>query len=111
MAASEAAKEATWLRRVYTDMRVDDNDIPPIDLYMDNQGAIALTSTEGTKCSKHIDVHFHHVRDLEQQGIISINNISSAEMAVDGLTKMLRTDAFNHFLSLININGDVDDRG
>ena len=110
MTASKAAKKATWLWCVYTNMRVDDNDISPIDLYMDNQDTIALTSTEGIKHSKHIDVHFHHVHDLQQQDIISINNISSTEMAADGLTKMLHTDVFNHFLSLININGDVDDR-
>ena len=70
MAASEAAKEATWIRRVYTDMRVDESILlPPINLNMDNQGAIALTSTEGTKRSKHIDVRFHHVRDLPGPGV------------------------------------------
>ena len=109
MAASEAAKEATWIRRVYTDMRVDESILlPPINLNMDNQGAIALTSTEGTKRSKHIDVRFHHVRDLQQQGIVSINNVPSSAMAADGLTKILRTDAFNHFLSLINMAEEVD---
>ena len=109
MAASEAAKEATWIRRVYTDMRVDESILlPPINLNMDNQGAIALTSTEGTKRSKHIDVRFHHVRDLQQQGIVSINNVPSSAMAADGLTKILRTDAFNRFLSLINMAEEVD---
>lgn len=109
MAASEAAKEATWLRRLLADLRVS-AEIPPITLNMDNQGAIALTSTEGTKRSKHIDVRFHHIRDLIQQGFISIKNIPSADMAADGLTKSLRFDSFNRFLHLLRIDGPKNDR-
>ena len=77
---------------------------PPIPLYMDNQGAMALTSSEGTKRSKHIDIRFHHIRDLQQQGIIITKSIESKQMAADGLTKILWTDAFNQFLSLIAMN-------
>ena len=77
---------------------------PPIPLYMDNQGAMALTSSEGTKHSKHIDICFHHIRDLQQQGIIITKSIELKQMAADGLMKILQTDTFNQFLSLIAMN-------
>ena len=104
MAASEAAKEAHWLRRVYASICAVD-DIQPISLHMDNQGAMALTTSDGTKRSKHIDIRFHHIRDLQQQGIIITKGVESKQMAADGLTKILRTDAFNQFLSLIGMMG------
>lgn len=116
IAASEAAKEAIWLRRVCIDMGIRlprpdgqaDGISPPITLNMDNQGAIALTSTEGTKRSKHIDIRYHHIRDLQAMGMISIKNVRSEEMAADGLTKILRTEQFNHFLDLVRMRGDME---
>lgn len=118
MAASEAAKEACWLRRVFNEISVkpkrallDDDDsenvpssTPAFALYMDNMGAMALTSTEGTKRSKHIDVRFHQIRDLQQQGVLAIRSIQSRDMAADGLTKILRREAFERFLSLISMD-------
>ena len=77
----------------------------PITLYMDNQGAMALTTSNGTKHSKHIDICFHHIRDLQQQGVIITKGVKSKQMAADGLTKILQTDAFNQFLSLIGLMG------
>ena len=83
----------------------------PVPLYMDNQGAMALTTSEGTKRSKHIDIRFHHIRDLQQQGVIVTKGVESKQMAADGLTKILRTDTFNQFLSLIALGsrgGDLN---
>ena len=77
----------------------------PVPLYMDNQGAMVLTTSEGTKQSKHIDIQFHHICNLQQQGIIITKGVESKQMAVDGLTKILQTDAFNQFLSLIGLMG------
>lgn len=65
MAASEAAKEACWLRRIHSRLMANEESTP-IPLYMDNQGAMALTNNEGIKCSKHIDIRFHHIPDMQQ---------------------------------------------
>lgn len=104
MAGSEAAKEAVWLRRLCFEMGLIDHEAPPLELYMDNEGAIALTSTEGTKRSKHIDVRFHHVRDLQALGLVSVESIRSKENPADGLTKILNAPAHRHFLHLINMD-------
>ena len=77
----------------------------PISLHMDNQGAMVLTTSEGTKCSKHIDIHFHHIHNLQQQGIIITKGVESKQMAADGLTKILQIDAFSQFLSLLGLTG------
>ena len=76
-----------------------------ITLYMDNQGTMALTMSDGTKHSKHIDICFHHIRDLQQQGVIITKGAESKQMAADSLTKILWMDAFNQFLSLIGMMG------
>lgn len=104
MEGSEASKEAVWLRRVCIEMGIAKPDSPPIELHMDNEGAIALSSTEGTKRSKHIDVRFHHVRDLQALGLVSIKSIRSKENPADGLTKSLNTPDHRHFLHLINMD-------
>ena len=55
MAALEAAKEAHWLQKIYASICTI-NDMQPISLHMDNQGAMALTTSNRTKHSKHIDI-------------------------------------------------------
>ena len=40
--------------------------------------------------SKHIDVQYHYVRELAQQGFIEIEYIPTAEMAADILRKPLK---------------------
>lgn len=116
MAASEAAKEACWIRRVFGEcVRFkQEPTVSALSLNMDNQGAIALTSSDGTKRSKHIDIRFHHIRDLQQQGVLVVKGVQSRDMAADGLTKILRTEAFERFLSLISMasgsrGGEGDD--
>ena len=71
MAASEAVKEAHWLQQVYVSICTrEDEEMGPVPLYMDNQGTMALTTSNGTKHSKHINICFHHIHDLQQQGVI-----------------------------------------
>ena len=68
---------------------------------MDNRGAIDLTSSLGTPRSKHIDVRYHITRDYLALGQISMNQVSSQEMAADGLTKVLNLVNFDRFRKLI----------
>lgn len=110
LAASEASKEAIWLRRVFDELHLSVLELPPIVLHMDNQGAMALTSNEGTKRSKHIDTRFHHIRDSRAMGLITVKDVPSTDMAADGLTKPLSKDKFRHFLMLVSMDGD-DSRG
>ncbi|OXV07571.1 hypothetical protein Egran_04664 [Elaphomyces granulatus] len=52
----------------------------------------------GTKRSKHIDLRYHYTRETAALGIITIDGVSSLEIAADGFTKILNSDGFNRFL-------------
>jgi len=62
----------------------------PIELYSDNQGAIALPKNPVSHShAKHIDLHHHFIREAIQDRIIWVQYISTAEMTADSLTKAL----------------------
>ena len=55
IAASEAAKEAIWIRKIVSDLGVVPSASSPVDLYCDNSGAVALANEpRTTKKSRHI---------------------------------------------------------
>lgn len=63
LAASSAAKEAVWLRRLLDDIghQCDTATI----LNIDNQSAIRLAKNpEFHERTKHIDVRYHHIREM-----------------------------------------------
>jgi hypothetical protein len=68
-------------------------------MYMDNKGAIDLTTSDmQTKRSKHIDIRYHYTRDMVDQAIIQIKQIPTADMVADGCTKPLGSEAHSHFV-------------
>ena len=63
IAASEAAKEAAWLKNFIGDLGVVPSISEPVEIFCDNEGAVALTKEP--KChgkSKHIERKYHFVR-------------------------------------------------
>jgi hypothetical protein len=103
VAASEAAKQAVWIRRLMIDMGLfDDQSCSPLVVNMDNQGAQDLIkSTVVTRRSKHIDIRFHYTKDMVQNRILAVQGIASQDNAADGFTKPLNTELFRRFLDLI----------
>ena len=60
IAASEAAKEAVWLKNFLSDMEVVPNMDKPITLYCDNSGAVANSrEPRSHKRGKHIERKYH----------------------------------------------------
>lgn len=89
MAISAAVKEALWLQKL---MRSLGQEIMPLQIYSDSQGAIALAKGEAISArSKHIAVHYFFSRDRISRGEISLDYVSTGEMAADVLTKALPT--------------------
>ena len=61
IALSTATQEATWLRRLLSDLRVP---LEPVTLMEDNRGAIAIARNPVTHTrTKHIDIRYHYVRE------------------------------------------------
>ena len=69
IAASDAAKEAFWFKKLIAELGVMSSDAIP--LYYDNNGAIALAKEPRShKKSKHIKRHYHIICEyLEKQYI------------------------------------------
>ena len=56
---------------------------------VDSTTAISMACRESsTPRMKHIDLKYHHVRNLVQRGIIVINKVHTSEQVADGLTKV-----------------------
>eukprot|EP00253_Pinus_taeda_P007472 PITA_07472 len=93
MAASQAACEATWMRKILVgllDQRMD-----PTAIYCDNQSCIKLSeNTVFHNRSKHIDIRYHHLRDCVAGRIMLLQYISTEEQYVDILTKALSKGKF-----------------
>ncbi|KAJ4865181.1 reverse transcriptase (RNA-dependent DNA polymerase) domain-containing protein [Trichoderma breve] len=90
MAASDACKEAVWMRQFVNDLRV----LPFIDhipLYIDNNAALKLTKNPVLhKKAKHIDVRFHYIRErVMKKGDVKTRRVNTHENVADILTKAL----------------------
>ncbi|ESZ92706.1 hypothetical protein SBOR_6918 [Sclerotinia borealis F-4128] len=80
-----------------------------IEMKRDNQGTIALVkNAQLTDRSKHIDVAYHHVRDLNAKGKVNISYIPTDKMIADGLTKPLVKDAFRKFIEMLGMVDSPD---
>lgn len=102
IAASHASKELLWCRQLLKDMNISAHD--PIIINEDNQGCICLIESDRNGArTKHIDVSYHHIRDLREKRIIEMRYCSSDDMLADLLTKPLAKERFLKLISLIGI--------
>ncbi|RVW18166.1 Retrovirus-related Pol polyprotein from transposon TNT 1-94 [Vitis vinifera] len=80
VAASEAAKEAVWLRNFLLDLGVVPSVQSPITLYCDNSGAVANSKEPRShKRAKHIERKYHLIRDIVQRGDVVVMKIASKQ--------------------------------
>ena len=72
IAASEAAKEAVWMKKFIAELGVPSAS-SPVDLYCDNSGAIAQAKEpRAHQNSKHILRRFHLIREIVERGDVKI---------------------------------------
>ena len=126
MALSTCAKECLWIVQLLRDMnltkylgdslnRVDIKEnskhkadsptqLIPACFKGDNQASLTLVKEPHIhERSKHIDVAYHHVRDLYVKNQIRVDFVPSHEMVADGLTKPLPKEAFKRFVSQLGL--------
>src|SRR5579883_2147695 len=90
IAASEAAKEAIWIRKFVSELGVVPSCSGPIDLYCDNSGAIAQAKEPRShQKSKHILRHYHLIREIINRGDVKICKVHTDLNMADSLTKPL----------------------
>lgn len=90
IAASEAAKEGVWTRNFIADLGVVPSASSPMDLYCDNNGAIAQAKEPRShQKSKHILRRYHLICELVDRGDVKICKIHTDLNVADPLTKPL----------------------
>ncbi len=91
-ALSTCAAEVTYLKRIMADMGLIEK---KVTIYEDNVGAMKLAENwESTKCTKHIDIRYHHIREMIENEEIEIMHIKSTNQPADAMTKSLPVMAF-----------------
>ena len=101
------AMQGQWTAQIFRDLKMPEyigrNGIT-VDMYGDNQGALALVKNPHLhERSKHIDIHYHYIRDLAEKGKLEITYIPTTDMPADGMTKPLARVAFERFKKLLGI--------
>ena len=96
VAVTHASKEALWLRSLIT--QLFDVTLDPTTLFSDNQSAIALTKDhQYHPRTKHIDIRFHFIRWIIENGFIRLIYCPTDDMLADTLTKALPSPKVKHF--------------
>jgi hypothetical protein len=102
IAATYATKEALWLRTLIFELF--GLTLDATTLYSDNQSAIALSKEHQYHArTKHIDVRYHFIRWVIEEGKIRLIYCPTAEMVADSLTKALPSAKVKHFATALGL--------
>ncbi|KAH9743690.1 hypothetical protein KPL70_003387 [Citrus sinensis] len=108
VAASEAAKEAVWLRKFLQDLEVVPAVTAPLKLFCDNSGAVAQSKEpRNHKKQKHIERKYHLIRDIVQRGDVEVTQIASQQNLADPFTKAIPGKPFNLHLDSMGMLRDL----
>jgi len=101
MAVSEACKELIWLKGLYAELCGVDS---CINLLCDSQSAIYLTKDKMFhERTKHIDIKYHFVRDVIDDGKLKVCKINTHDNSADVMTKPVYVAKFELCPSLIGL--------
>jgi hypothetical protein len=94
--ATHSSKEALWLRSLISEVFGTLQE--PTTLFSNNQAAIALMRDHQYHAqTKHIDVRYHWIRWVVEQGAIKVIYCPTDDMVADTLTKALPSAKVKHF--------------
>jgi len=101
MAAAEAVKEAIWLKGLVAELSLVQLEST---LRCDSQSAIHLMKNQRFhERTKHIDVRFHFIRDVVEEGTIKVVKVITDDNAADMLTKIVPLAKFAHCKDLAGV--------
>ena len=103
-AASDAAKEAVWLRKFITKLGVAPSLVGPVLLYCDSSGAIAQAKEpKAHQRTKHILHRYHLIQKIMDRGDVDLQKIDGKENLTDPFTKALVIKEFDNHKSKMGI--------
>ena len=104
IAASDATKEAVWLKKFIIDLGVVPMISHPIPLLCDNNGAIAQAKEPRShQWSKHILTRFHLIREIIARGDVMVERVPSTNNVTDPLTKPLAQEVFERHCTTMGL--------
>lgn len=102
VSASAAARDVVWFRHLLEE--VGARQTGPTPLWCDNESAIRLVKNpEHHHRTKHIDVKFHHIRGLQEEGVILVAHVRTDDQLADVFTKGLEAGRFRHLVYSIGV--------
>jgi len=101
MPMTEAMKEVIWLQGLLDDLGIDQD---LLKINYDSMSAIYLAMNQVHHArTKHIDVMFHFVREILDEGHIELQKVHRKENLVDMLTKLVLGVKFTYCKELLHI--------
>jgi len=100
--ATIAACEVVWLQKLLSNLGqlVD----APIAIYCDNINSILLANNPVYHArTKHIEVHYHFIREKVLAKEIDLIHVSTKDQVVDIFTKALGTDKLKKFKKMFSV--------
>lgn len=113
VAATTAACQAIWLRRLLKDL--NQQQVQATRVFCDNVSAVALTKNPVMHGrTKHIEIKHHFIRELVAEGEIKLEVCKSKDQVADILTKALSPTKFQDlrtrlFITSFESRGDVEE--
>ena len=102
VALSTCTQEGIWLQKLLGDFHIPD--ISPMMINEDNQSAICFTkNNSGHGRAKHIQIKYHFVKDMINNGKIQLQYCPTTDMLADIFTKGLGSDRFARLRTLLGI--------
>lgn len=101
------ACECVWMRRILEHLSHFQEGVTVV--FCDNVSTIKLSKNPVLHGrSKHIDVRFHFLRNLCNDGGIELNYCNTRDQLADIMTKPLKVEEFQHMLSALGLLDDVE---
>ncbi|KZT75555.1 hypothetical protein F511_47420 [Dorcoceras hygrometricum] len=102
IAAALCACQCIWLRRILEQLGAKEKESTAI--HCDNNSTIQLSKNSVLHGqSKHIEIRFHFLRDLVQNGTVKLRFCSSEEQVADIMTKPLRLEQFVKLRGMLGV--------
>ena len=102
VAATSCACQAIWLRRILKELHFKQPGATKI--FCDNNSTIKLSKNPVLHGrSKHIDVKFYFLRDLNTIGAIDVMHCRSEDQVADIFTKALKMESFVKLRKLLGV--------
>ncbi|MCO5610105.1 hypothetical protein L7F22_064340 [Adiantum nelumboides] len=100
--AAVAACEVTWLELLLGDLGIEVR--RPVVIHCDNLSSIQLAQNPVFHAkTKHIEVHYHFIRERVLDGCIDLTFVRIDEQVADIFTKALRAEKLRRFRAMLGI--------